>query len=179
MTGIDEPDPIAGTTGDLRPLLRLFSLYTLGIARALERDARRVVTLSEEAISETGDNVLQVGKLVRQIEDAMAEVPLAADLRAEHSLLLAELKSETDAAIRNMQHQDIISQILAGAGRQIGKLEESADRLYRAACREEQLQTKALQELQSELLALIDALNTGDVHPVEQLSMRAGNVDLF
>lgn len=164
----------------LRHLLRQFALFASGMTREVERDMQRVITLSDEAINDVGANFVQIGALASRLRDILKNSKGSDESeRMDRALLLAEIKTETDSATRNLQHQDIISQVLTASRKQLDKLEQNAKEVYDAVASDQPLDPAVVERLDQDLKALIEAISSGKAHPVAQRSMQAGSVDLF
>jgi hypothetical protein len=161
----------------LAELLLQFTLYVNAMIAENRKDMQRVSELTHEAVEQLGASFMELEDKARQMS-RLAGLPPTQATEAERELLQVAIKSEGARAVRNLQYQDIISQILGAADRNLAQVERTSRRL-RDSLPDEALDKELLASVHKELKQLIADISSGAVHPVAQSSMQAGSVDLF
>lgn len=161
----------------LLQLLSEFTLYVTAMIAENRKDMQRVGELTHEAVDQLGASFLTLEQKARDM-GRLATLRPTPTTEAERELLQTAIKGESGRAVRHLQYEDIIHQILSAADRNLQQVEQSARRVHDSLLSAE-LSDELLDSVHNELRQLIADIGSGAVHPVAQSSMQAGSVDLF
>ncbi len=124
-----------------------------------------------------------------QVDDMMSDI-LKMNERITHSLeevtgLTGQISSDVDQAVRSLQFEDIISQLINHTRRRVEGIEQlvsvfnsELDETVRNG-RDTGENARRLNEIRDRLIQIRDSLDLEKIKPVAQQSMDAGEVELF